>query len=127
MMGVCASKPKGEWVTEMQCTYNDRHFVIESKPDMTTIVQWVTRIMAAKGFRQDGSEQDYKDLHVFPVDYFSPHHTTGEYFRTENTYCEHRGLNSWAPQASKWKNWIKEMVGSKNMTRLIKLKRFFYR
>ena len=126
MMGVCASEPHGEWVMEMLGSYNDRHFVIEGGPDMTTIVQWVTRIMASNGFQQDGSEQDYKDLHVLPVDYFSPRRTTGEYIRTENTYCEHLGLNSWAPQASKWKYWIKKIVGSNNMTRLIKLKRFIF-
>ena len=94
--------------------------------DLTTNVQFITASMAMNGFRQDGTEQDYKDLHVFPVEYFSPRHTTGEYIRTENTYCEHLELNSWAPQALKWKNWIKKIVGSNNMTRLIKLKRFIF-
>lgn len=126
MMGVCASEPHGEWVTEMLGGYKDRHFIVSGKPDMTTIVQSVTRIMAANGFRQDGYEQDYKDLHVFPVDYFSPCHTTGECTRTVNTYCEHLGLNSWAPQAAGWKNWVKKLVGANNMTRLIKLKRIFF-
>jgi len=91
--------------------------------DLRTNVQFITKIMAANGFRQDGTEQDYKDLHVFPVDYFSPRHTTGEYIRTENTYCEHKGLASWNEQTNGWKNHILKIVGQKNMTRLIKLKR----
>ncbi|MCR4847965.1 MAG: glycosyl transferase [Bacteroidales bacterium] len=123
MMGVCASEPHGAWVREVLDAYKDRHFIIDGKPDLTTIVQFVTRIMATNGFQQDGTEQDYKDLHVFPVDYFSPRLTTGEYRRTENTYCEHLGLNSWAPQASGWKKWIMKLLGPQNMTRLIQLKR----
>lgn len=124
MMGVCASEPHGQWVTEMLDAYKDRHFLKpDGTPDLTTNVQFITAIMAANGFRQDGTEQDYKDLHVFSVDYFSPRHTTGEYIRTENTYCEHKGLASWGDHSHGWKNVVFSLVGQKNMTRLIKLKR----
>lgn len=124
MMGVCASEPHGLWVTEMLEAYSDRHFLkADGTPDLTTNVQFITALMAAKGFRQDGTEQDYKDLHVFPVDYFSPRHTTGEYIRTENTYCEHKGLASWSENEKGWKGAVLKLVGQKNMTRLIKLKR----
>lgn len=124
MMGVCASEPKGEWVAEMLKAYQDRHFLLpDGSLDKTTNVQFVTAVMASNGFVQDNSEQDYKDLHVFPVDYFCPRQTTGEYFRTENTYCEHCGLNSWAEQSRGWKSGIMRLVGDRNMSKLIKLKR----
>lgn len=124
MMGVCASEPHGQWVTEMLSAYRTRHFLkADGTPDLTTNVQFITALMAANGFRQDGTEQDYKDLHVFPVDYFSPRHTTGEYIRTENTYCEHKGLGSWSENRKGWKGAVLKLVGQKNMTRLIKLKR----
>ena len=124
MMGVCASEPHGQWVTEMLDAYKDRHFLKpDSTPDLTTNVQFITSIMAQNGFRQDGTEQDYKDLHVFPVEYFSPRHTTGEYIRTENTYCEHKGLASWDTNKKGWKGVVLKLIGQKNMTRLIKLKR----
>lgn len=123
MMGVCASEPHGEWVNQMLEAYKDRHFILDGKPDLTTNVQFVTYIMAANGFRQDGTEQDYKDLHVFPVDYFSPRQTTGEYFRTENTYCEHKGVSSWADQEKGWKRILRCVLGQRTMIRLIKLKR----
>lgn len=124
MMGVCASEPQGQWVTEMLDVYKDRHFLKpDGTPDLTTNVQFITSIMAANGFRQDGTEQDYKDLHIFPVDYFSPRHTTGEYIRTENTYCEHKGLASWGNHSQGWREIVQNIVGQKNMTRLIKLKR----
>jgi len=124
MMGVCASEPHGQWVTEMLEAYNNRHFLKpDGTPDLTTNVLFITGIIAANGFRQDGTEQDYKDLHIFPVDYFSPRHTTGEYIRTENTYCEHKGLDSWSNKKKGWKAHVLSLVGQKNMTRLIKLKR----
>ena len=124
MMGVCASEAGGEWVSEMLNAYNDRHFLKpDGTPDLTTNVQFITAIMASNGFRQDGSEQDYKDLHVYPVDYFSPRHTTGEYIRTENTYCEHKGLASWSTKDCGWKGIVQNIVGQENMTKLIKLKR----
>ncbi len=124
MMGVCASEAHGEWVVEMMESYRDRHFILpDGRQDLTTNVQFITALMSAHGFRQDGSEQEYKDLHVFPVDYFCPRQTTGEYFRTENTYCEHQGLGSWAGKDHGWKSKVGRLVGDRNMTRLIKLKR----
>ncbi len=124
MMGVCASEPHGQWVTEMMEAYRNRHFLQpDGTLDLTTNVQFITGIMASNGFRQDGTEQDYKDLHVFPVDYFSPRQTTGEYIRTENTYCEHKGLASWSTKKKGWKDHVLDLVGQKNRTRLIKFKR----
>ena len=123
MMGVCASEPHGEWVTEMLEAYKNRSFIVNGMPDFTTNVQFITSIMVANGFQQDGSEQDYKDLHVLPVDYFSPRQTTGEYIRTANTYCEHKGLDSWTDSKKGWKAKVGKMVGMKNMIYLIKIKR----
>lgn len=124
MMGVCASEPHGDWVAEMLNAYDGRHFInSDGSYDMRSNVQFITAIMMAEGFCQNGEEQDYKDLHVFPVDYFCPRQTTGEYYSTENTYCEHRGLNSWGGHKGGWKTNIGRLVGSRNMVRLIKLKR----
>ena len=123
MMGVCASEPHGEWVTEMLEAYKNRSFIVNGMPDFTTNVQFITSIMVANGFQQDGSEQDYKDLHVLPVDYFSPRQTTGEYIRTANTYCEHKGLASWSNHTKGWKFWLLRVFGQRNSVRLIKLKR----
>lgn len=124
MMGIIASEAHGEWVTEMLEAYQGRHFLTaESVPDLTTNVQFISAIMRKNGFVQNGKEQDYKDLHVFPVEYFCPRQTTGEYRCTEDTYCEHRGLGSWEEQDGGWKTRVGVIVGQKNMTRLIKLKR----
>ena len=124
MMGVIASCRDGVWVKEQLGHYQERHFVNDDGSlDLTTNVKFVTEHMRMNGFVQNGKEQDYKDLHVFPVDFFCPKQTTGEYFRTENTYCEHKGLDSWAGPKQGWKTKIGEIVGTKNMVYLIKIKR----
>lgn len=124
MMGVIASEAHGIWVKEQLGHYQGRHFVNEDGSlDLTTNVKFITAKMRESGLVQNGKEQDYKDLHIFPVEYFCPRQTTGEYFRTENTYCEHLGLGSWVEQSDGWKAKAGRLVGPKNMTRLIKLKR----
>ena len=125
-MGTCvmASEAHGEWVSEMLGAYQDRRFMkSDGTCDVTTNVQLLTSIMRHNGFVQNGLEQDYKDLHVFPVDCFCPRMTTGEYIRTEHTYCDHLGLGSWSERGGGWKASLARWVGQKNMTRLIKLKR----
>ena len=127
MMGVIATHSNGVWVKEMLDYYQSRHFLnSDGSLDMTTNVQFITSKMCERGFVQNGREQDYHDLHVFPVDYFCPKQTTGEYFCTDNTYCEQRGLSSWAGQSNGWKSRIGNLVGSKGMIRLIKLKRTLF-
>lgn len=125
MMGVIASRANSIWVKEMLDAYQNRHFITEDGCfDMTTNVQFITSIMQKNGFIQNGKEQDYKDLHVFPVDYFCPRQTTSEYLKTGNTYCDHLGMGSWSTSSGGgWKSKVRKIVGSKNMARLIKLKR----
>lgn len=125
-IGTCvmASKAKGQWVREMLEAYHDRHFLKEDGSfDFTTNVQFITAKMCERGFVQNGKEQDYKDLRVFPVDYFSPRRTTGEYVRTENTFCDHHGMGSWTDSRGNWKVRLGRIVGPAIMIRLIKLKR----
>lgn len=125
-VGTCvmATEANGEWVSEMLKAYRGRHFLNEDGSlDLTTNVQFISAKMQENGFLQDGKEQYYRDLHVFPVDYFCPRQTTGEYYRTENTYCDHLGLGSWIGSEKSWKVKLGGLVGAKNMARLIKIKR----
>jgi mannosyltransferase OCH1-like enzyme len=125
-VGTCvmASQAKGLWAGEMLEAYQDRRFLMDNGSyDLTTNVQFITSLMAVRGFVQDGKEREYKDLHVFPVEYFCPRQTTGEYIRTEQTYCDHLGIGSWTEQSLGWKTKLAKMLGQKNMICLIKLKR----
>ena len=125
-VGTCvmATEAHGVWIREMFDHYKDRHFLkADGSFDLTTNVQFISAKMCENGFVQDGKEQDYKDLHVFPMEYFSPRQTTGEYLRTSNTYSDHLGLGSWMESAKGWKYRLGRLVGKNNMTKLIKLKR----
>lgn len=123
MMGVVASIPNGIWVSEQLGMYQNRHFRLEDGSlDMTTNVRFITDNMVKNGFQPNGREQYYKDMHIYPVEYFCPRITTGEYKRTSATYCEHKGLCSWDnPRKSPF---ILKVVGPKMSILLIKLKRF---
>ena len=123
MMGVIGSEPNGEWVSEQLSRYSDRHFVINGKPDLTTNVRYITDCMIKEGFCPNGKEQEYKGLHILPVEYFSPKLTTGEYIRTNNTYCEHLGTSSWANNKPNWKRFLLSFVAPDTRSSIIKLKR----
>lgn len=126
-VGTCiiASEPHGVWVKEQLDYYADRFFSLSDGVfDMTTNTSFITQKMMENGFVCDGVEKDYKDLHVFPVDYFCPRQTTGEYIRTANTYGDHKGLASWNDKGVKGlKGLILRLAGPKMKVKLIKLKR----
>ena len=122
--GTIACMAKGEWVSEQLHAYDEIHFInSDGSYDLTTNPTRITRIMVDNGFVNNGEEQFYKDIHVFPTDYFCPRQTTGEFFLTENTYCDHHFMGSWTNEKKGWKNRLASIIGSKNMTRMIKLKR----
>ena len=123
--GLMASEAGGQWVEEQLHAYDGQHFCREDGTlDTTTNTQRISAIMKANGFICNGKKAQYKDLTVFPSDYFCPHQTTGEYLLTENTYCNHLFMGSWSSKDTKnWKDRLKRLVGQKCMTQLIKLKR----
>ena len=127
--GIMASEANGEWVTEQLEAYRDAHFLLpDGSYDITTNTQRISRIMQANGFVSDGRQRKYKDLTVFPVDYFSPRQTTGEYLLTDNTYCDHLAVGSWC-DSSKHRSMetLRRIIGNAGMARLIKFKRFLCR
>ena len=120
--GTMASEAGGEWVKEQLDSYRDASFILpDGSFDLTTNTNRISSIMAAGGFIQDGKMRQYKDLTVFPVEYFCPRQTTGEIFMTDNTYCDHHFMGSWSDR--KDAGALMRIIGQKNMTRLIKLKR----
>ena len=123
--GTIACLPQGDWVKEQIMAYQNAHFIhSDGSCDLTTNPVRITRIMVENGFHQDGIEQQYKDMHIFPTDYFCPRQTTGEFLLTENTYCDHHFMGSWDEQTKD--SFLKKIVGTRNMIRLIKLKRIIF-
>lgn len=148
MQGVIASEPHGAWVRDMLSTYENRTFIkSDGSLDLTPNTAYFTDRLETQGFIADGAEKDFyindemsrsqselndglmNDgtfmLHVFPVHYFCPVLTTGEDVRTPETYCEHKGVSSWAQQT--WKGRLMKFLSPKWRTKLIKLKRALMR
>ena len=120
--GTLASVSGGEWIKEQLDAYNGLHFLrSDGSMDLTTNTTRIAQIMRDGGFVQDGKLKTYKDMYIFPVDYFCPRQTTGEFILTKNTYCDHHFLGSW--NENKRVGYFARLVGERNLTRLIKLKR----
>lgn len=120
--GTMASEPGNIWVKEQLDSYEGTHFILpDGTLDLTTNTVRIARIMKAGGFVSDGKKQVYKDMHIFPVEYFCPRQTTGEILMTDNTYCDHHFVGSW--NSNKRICPITKLLGNKTITALIKLKR----
>lgn len=125
-VGTCVigSEAHGEWVRKQLAHYEGRKFVLpDGGYDMTTNVSFITGKMIEDGFVPDGLERDFGGIHILPVDYFCPRHTTGEYIRTENTYCEHLGIGSWVDSGSGWKSKLLSLASPSLRVMIIKIKR----
>ena len=119
--GTMASEPGNAWVKEQLDSYQGVHFILpDGTLDLTTNTVRITRVMQEGGFVSDGKKQIYKDMHIFPVEYFCPQQTTGEIIMTDNTYCDHHFMGSWG---EKKKGVLLRLFGQKTLTKLIKLKR----
>lgn len=120
--GTMASEANGEWVKEQLDAYTEAHFLLpDGSYDLKTNTVRISEIMKANGFKQDGKKQVYKDMHIFPVEYFCPRQTTGEVLITKDTYCDHHFMGSWSKK--KKPSLLRTIIGHKNMVRIIKLKR----
>ena len=123
--GTMASEAGNLWVKEQLDAYDGIHFLLEDGTmDTTTNTIRISEIMKKGGFVQNGKKQVYKDMHIFPVEYFCPRQTTGEILLTENTYCDHRFMGSW--DETRKLSLLPSIIGKKNMIRLIKLKRLIF-
>ena len=124
MMGVLGSVPEGEWVIRQLERYQDRHFIVNGMPDLTTNVRFVSDWMIKQGFLPNGQEQVFDDIHIYPVDFFCPRLTTGEYKKTDNTYCEQISTtSSWG--ALTFKDRLFRLFPPRLKIFLIKTKRVF--
>ena len=124
MMGVLGSVPGGNWVARQLERYQDRHFIVNGMPDLTTNVRFITDWMITQGFLPNGKEQVVEDMHIYPVDFFCPRLTTGEYRKTDNTYCEQISTtSSWGTLTLKDR--LFRLLPPKLKVFLIKTKRFF--
>lgn len=123
-VGTCVigSEKEGAWVKSMIDAYSERSFLLpDGSFDQTTNVVFLTNIMVQNGLVCNGKEQDCMGMHIYPVDFFSPRRTTGEYIISSNTYSDHLGLCSWG--RIRKESLMVKLLGKQISIRLIKLKR----
>lgn len=120
--GTIAAEAGNLWVEEQLSSYESKHFRNEDGSlDLTTNTTRISELMRAGGFIADGRKQTYKDMTIFPVDYFCPRQTTGEFLLTDNTYCDHHFMSSWS--SVKKVSLLETILGRRVMISLIKIKR----
>jgi hypothetical protein len=93
-----AFEPGHELIGEWLETYRNRSFLPGGKPDETTNVQGLTKLLRARGLVLDGTEQRLRGgIVVYPQDVFSPY-TYGERVprTTERTVAIHWLEATWA-------------------------------
>ncbi len=126
-IGTCvlASEPHGEWVGKNLELYHYRCFKLpDGTCDLTTNVVFITRRMMEEGFVCDGVEKEFAGLHIFPLCYFSPRRTTGEFIVTSDTYADHLGLCSWGNKTTNGP--LSKIYGTTIGIFLIKVKRMIF-
>ena len=122
--GTLASEAGNDWVKEQLDSYRGAHFInAEGCMDLTTNTTRISRIMKNGGFVQNGKKQVYKDMHIFPVEYFCPRQTSGDILITADTYCDHHFMRTWENRNNGLKSKLLSCFPLKARVSIIKLKR----
>lgn len=87
--------------------------------------KYLAELMQSEGLILNGKEQQVKEVHVYPADYFNPYDSlTGKLKKTENTYSIHWYDASWSDTSQgrlKINRFIRRIIGVENMERMKKL------
>lgn len=101
--------------------YDDRPFLVDGVPDLTTNVTTITNLLLPEGFVPNNTYQEVAGFSLYPYDYFCPRDIhTMKLVTTENTYTIHHFAGSWLPkeetdrkQYKLKKNRIEEKFGTR--------------
>ena len=78
--------------------YDNRPFVVNGEPDLTTNVTTITKLLLTEGFVPNNSFQEIAGFALYPYDYFCPRDIhTMQLVVTENTYTIHHFAGTWLP------------------------------
>lgn len=75
--------------------YDNRHFLIDGKPDKTTNVVTISNLCTQKGYTLHNQLQSIEGFVVFPKEYFCPLYGSSYTNFTQNTYAIHHFNASW--------------------------------
>lgn len=122
--GIMAAEKGLLFMQEQLRCYENRHFIVNRKPDLKTNVETITEYCLKEGLVLNNTKQTIKGFTFYPKEFFCPKNSqTLELSITENTYTIHHFSGSWMKQTSKWKQVIKRILGVKICKILISIKR----
>lgn len=104
--GLILGAPAGDpLIGELLAGYMDRHFLDENgKPDLTTVVTYVTEALEKRGLRKMDEVQRLESVTVWPPRYFSPRSLkTGKVELTTDTWSIHHFAASWESAPSRFR------------------------
>lgn len=79
--------------------YDNRPFLIDGQPDLTTNVTTITKLLLPEGLVPNNTYQEVAGLALYPYDYFCPRDIhTMKLVITENTHTIHHFAGSWLPK-----------------------------
>ena len=95
--------------------YGQRIFIKENgKYDYTTVVEFISDILIAKGLSQNNELQEIDGCMIYPTEFFQPINiNTRKLTITDNTYTIHHYASSWYPPQRKLLQNISKLLGSK--------------
>lgn len=97
--GIMAAEPGHPLIKKLLDHYENRPFLIDGAPDLTTNVTVITALLAAEGFKANNQLQEVAGITLYPYDFFCPcDHRTMRVTRTGNTHTIHHFAGSWLPE-----------------------------
>ena len=105
-VGTCVigSQPSNPLIQEMLEEYHERHFLLpDGSFDTTPNPVLLTQLCRKQGLQLQNREQALKDIHIYPITYFCPFHSSrkeGNCF-SDNTYSNHLFNGTWIDPETK--------------------------
>lgn len=114
-------------IEDLMNGYDNREFLgKDGKVDLTTVVEYTTKVLIDKGLEPNGLQQNVEGMKIYPTNYFCPkQYSTGKCHISTNTYTIHHYNGSWKTPCEKLKTHFSHIVGINCMRKLSKLKQLF--
>lgn len=94
--GIMASKKGQDEVGHLLSYYENRDFILNGKPDITTNVRIITDMLMERGLVLNNCYQEVNGIALYPNDFFCPKDlSSGRIVKTKRTYTIHHFAGSW--------------------------------
>ena len=91
--------------------YDERHFNVDGKLDLTTIVKITSDFLFSKGMRNSNEFQQVEGINIYPAEYFASRTNAEQIIkRTAHSYCIHHYARSWESPHVKLKKTVQGML-----------------